>query len=173
MCVEFFCDYGSLGKGSKCFIFHGQGFQLVKNPPAMWETWVRSLGQEDPLEKGKTTHSSVLAWRSHGLYSPWRHKDLDTTECLSLPHSGLGRASHLLRPEGSAVAARAFSRQQACCLWRSDAVRGHQCEERKWLEMSTVTQRATHEAQVYFPDWPWTPIANSPWVFLWAVHPSR
>ena len=37
--------------------------QLVKNLPAMWETWVRSLGWEDPLEKGKATHSSVLAWR--------------------------------------------------------------------------------------------------------------
>ena len=37
--------------------------QLVKNPPAMWETWVRSLGWKDPLEKGKTTHSSILAWR--------------------------------------------------------------------------------------------------------------
>ena len=37
--------------------------QLVKNPPAMWETWVQSLGWEDPLEKGKTTHSSILAWR--------------------------------------------------------------------------------------------------------------
>ena len=37
--------------------------QLVKNPPAMWKTWVWSLGWEDPLEKGKTTHSSILAWR--------------------------------------------------------------------------------------------------------------
>ena len=37
--------------------------QLVKNLPAMWETWVRCLGWEDPLEKGKATHSSVLAWR--------------------------------------------------------------------------------------------------------------
>ena len=37
--------------------------QLVKNPPAMWETWVRFLGWEDPLEKGKATHPSVLAWR--------------------------------------------------------------------------------------------------------------
>ena len=37
--------------------------QLVMNPPAMWETWVRSLGWEDPLEKGKATHSSILAWR--------------------------------------------------------------------------------------------------------------
>ena len=37
--------------------------QLVKNPPVMWETWVRSLGQEDPLEKGKAAHSSTVAWR--------------------------------------------------------------------------------------------------------------
>ena len=37
--------------------------QLVKNPPAMQETWVWSLGWEDPLEKGKATHSSILAWR--------------------------------------------------------------------------------------------------------------
>ena len=37
--------------------------QLIKNLPAMWETWVRSLGWEDPLEKAKATHSSILAWR--------------------------------------------------------------------------------------------------------------
>ena len=37
--------------------------QLVKNPPAMQETWVQSLGWEDPLEKGTATHSSILAWR--------------------------------------------------------------------------------------------------------------
>ena len=36
--------------------------QLVKNPPAVGETWVQSLGWEDPLEKGKATHSSILAW---------------------------------------------------------------------------------------------------------------
>ena len=37
--------------------------QLVKNLPAMWETWVPSLGWEDPLEKGAATHSSIVAWR--------------------------------------------------------------------------------------------------------------
>ena len=37
--------------------------QLVKNPPGMRETWVQSLGWEDPLEKGKPTHSSILVWR--------------------------------------------------------------------------------------------------------------
>ena len=40
--------------------------QLVKNLPAMWETWVLSLGWEDPLEKGKATHSRISAWRM-----PW------------------------------------------------------------------------------------------------------
>ena len=49
--------------------------QLVKNPPAMWGTWVRFLIWEDPLEKGKATHSSALAWRSH---SPWGRKESDT-----------------------------------------------------------------------------------------------
>ena len=58
--------------------------QLVKYPPAMWETWVQSLGWEDHLEKGKATHSSVLDWRIQGLYSPWSRKESDTTERLSL-----------------------------------------------------------------------------------------
>ena len=37
--------------------------QMVKNPPAMEDTWVRSLGWEDPLEEGMAAHSSILAWR--------------------------------------------------------------------------------------------------------------
>ena len=37
--------------------------QLVKHLPSMWETWIRSLGWEDPLEKGMATHSSILAWK--------------------------------------------------------------------------------------------------------------
>ena len=45
--------------------------QLVKNPSAMWETWVQSLGWKDPLEKGKATHSSTLAWRI-----PWTVQSL-------------------------------------------------------------------------------------------------
>ena len=42
--------------------------QLVKNLPAMWETWVQSLGWEDPLEKGTATHSSILAWKISWMY---------------------------------------------------------------------------------------------------------
>ena len=41
----------------------GSMVRLIKNPPAMWETWVRSLGGEDPLGKGQATHSSIPAWR--------------------------------------------------------------------------------------------------------------
>ena len=60
--------------------------QLVENLPAMWETWVRSLGWEGLLQKGMATHSSILAWRIPWtvLYCPWGHKESDTTEKLSL-----------------------------------------------------------------------------------------
>ena len=45
------------------FVLLNIAAQLVKNPPAMWEIWVQSLSWEDHLEKGKATHSSILAWR--------------------------------------------------------------------------------------------------------------
>ena len=60
--------------------------QLVKNLPAVQETWVQSLGWKDPLEKGTATHSSILAWgiswaeQSGRLYCPWGRKESDTTE---------------------------------------------------------------------------------------------
>ena len=54
--------------------------QLVKNLPVMQKTWVGSLGWEDPLEKGKATHSSILPGEINGVYSPWGCKELDTTE---------------------------------------------------------------------------------------------
>ena len=44
--------------------------QLVRNPPAVWETWVPSLGEEDPLEEGMATHSSTLAWRIPWIKEP-------------------------------------------------------------------------------------------------------
>ena len=56
---------------------------MVKHPSATWETSVRSLGWEDPLEKGKATHSSILAWRIPWT-SPWVSKESDTTDRLSL-----------------------------------------------------------------------------------------
>ena len=58
--------------------------QMVKNLPAMWETRVPSLGREDPLEKGMSAPSSILAsihgQRSLVIYSPWGHKKANTTE---------------------------------------------------------------------------------------------
>ena len=57
---------------------------MVKNLPAMQETWVQSLGLEDPLEKGKATHSSILAWRIPWTVWSWGRKESDTTERLSL-----------------------------------------------------------------------------------------
>ena len=57
--------------------------QMVNNLPAMQETWVRSLGQEDPLEKGMATHFSILAWRN-----PW------TEEPDGLQSMGLQRVGH-------------------------------------------------------------------------------
>ena len=62
---------------------------MVKNLPAMQETQVRSLGQENPLEKGTTTHSKYsclrIPWTEASAgYSPWGHKELDMTEQLRL-----------------------------------------------------------------------------------------
>ena len=63
---------------------------VVKNPPVKQETWIQSLGWEDPLEKEMATHTSILAWekKSHGQrslagYSPWGCKESDTTEQLN------------------------------------------------------------------------------------------
>ena len=59
--------------------------QRVKRLPAMRETWVQSLGREDPLEKELATHSSILAWRSPWTEEPGRPrvcKESDTTERL-------------------------------------------------------------------------------------------
>ena len=62
---------------------------MVKNPPAMQETQVQSLGWEDPLKKGVATHSSILAWRIPWAKklvgcSPWGRKQSDTTEQVTL-----------------------------------------------------------------------------------------
>ena len=58
-----------------CAPFKSRGFlvvQSVKNPPAMWETWVQSLGWDDPLEKGMATHSRILAWRNPMDRGDWQ-----------------------------------------------------------------------------------------------------
>ena len=70
---------------------------MVKNLPAVQETWVQSLDWEDspigkiPLEENMATHSSILAWRTHGQrslvgYSPWGQKESDIAERLTVSH---------------------------------------------------------------------------------------
>ena len=71
--------------------------QMVKNLPTMRETWLRSLGWENPLEKGKAMYSSILltpGWPGefHGQYSPWGHKESDVT----LTFTFSGELSHFL-----------------------------------------------------------------------------
>ena len=75
---------------NKHSVFSGASLvsQTVKNPPAIPETRVQSLGWEDPLEEGMVTHSSNLAWRIPGQrrlvgYSPWGRKESDMTKQLS------------------------------------------------------------------------------------------
>ena len=58
--------------------------QVVKNPPAMWETWVQYLGWEDPLEKGTATHSSILAWRIPWTEEPGRLQSMGSQSWTQL-----------------------------------------------------------------------------------------
>ena len=77
---------------------------MVKNLPAMQETWVQSLGQEDPLEEGMATYSVFLPRKSHGErslagFSPWGRKDWDTAEQLTLSQGWMvGSGSTYSRP---------------------------------------------------------------------------
>ena len=63
--------------------------QLVKNLPAMQETWIQSLGWEDPMEKGMLPTPVFWPGEFHGLYSPWGRKESHTTEQLSLSMSSM------------------------------------------------------------------------------------
>ena len=58
--------------------------QIVKNLPTIWETWVRSLGQEDALEKGMVNHSSILAWRI-----PWTEESGELIYGVTKSRTGL------------------------------------------------------------------------------------
>ena len=61
--------------------------QLGNNPPAMWETWVRSLGWEEPWSRERLPTSVFWPGEVHGLYSLWGRKESDTTERLALIYS--------------------------------------------------------------------------------------
>ena len=74
---------GSVGKVSACNMGDLGSIPGLRRSPGE-ETWVLSLGWEDPLEKGTATHSIILAWRILCTYSPWGHKESNMTEQLSL-----------------------------------------------------------------------------------------
>ena len=82
--------------------------QTLKNPPAMQETWVQSMGWEDALEIGMATNSTPVFWpgefhgqRSLAGYSPWSHKELDITDGLT--HTHTHTHTHLFKDSFSSV----------------------------------------------------------------------
>ena len=87
--IQFSVDWGAMFPpcylpGSKLW-WTSLVAQPVKHLPTMWETWVQSLGWEDPLEKEMTTHSSTLAWKIPWMeklvgYGPWGRKESDMSE---------------------------------------------------------------------------------------------
>ena len=84
---------------------------MVEHLPAMQETWVLSLSQEDPLEKEMATHSSIIAWKipwmeEPGSYSPWGCQELDRTEQLTLSLSAffMVQLSHPYMTTGKTIA---------------------------------------------------------------------
>ena len=97
--------------------------QLVKNPPAMQETWVRNLGQEDPLEKGKATQLQFSGLEHSRLYSPWGRKEMETTERPSLTHS-IFKSSHAIHLNDFELASFDAVKAHECCLEELRLARG-------------------------------------------------
>ena len=84
-------------RGNKGTITESSVAQLVKNPPAMWETCVGSLGCEDPLERERLPTPVFWPGEFHGLYGPWGRKESDMTEQLS---QRVGSPGHYGKPRG-------------------------------------------------------------------------
>ena len=106
--------------------------QLVKNPSAMQETWVRFLAWKDSLEKGKTTHSSILTGEFHGLYSLWGQRESDTTERVSLSLSDPLRSARIISSS---------PRAERCLLYKN-TVKSHEVTQfflgkYRWTLLST------------------------------------
>ena len=93
--------------------------QMVKNPPAIQETWVRSLGQEDPLEQGKATHSSIWAWRI-----PWTAESMESQrvrhDWVTLTHSYKGMSDQFTQQYGwltyILLSGNSQSQEAMCCM---------------------------------------------------------
>ena len=115
---EFACNAGDPGSilGSGRSTGEGIGYplqyswaslvaKLVKNLPVMWESWVRSLAWEDALEKGKATHSSIMAWRIPWTTQSRGRREWDTTERLSLSLQRATSNKPTTLPKGASLVA--------------------------------------------------------------------
>ena len=103
LCDSPFSTYNGHDRNSSCLIRDSLAAQMLKNLPAMWETWVWALGWEDLLEKGMAIHSSILAWRILWTEEPGERQSMvsqrsDMTEQLILSFSlGLGNIYRMFR----------------------------------------------------------------------------
>ena len=135
----------------------------VKNLPVMQETQVQFLGQEDPLGKGMTTQSRVLAWRTHGQrslvgYSPWGHKKLDKTERLSTINAyscilSCSFVSSSLQPHGQPTS--------LLCRWDSPGKNTQVMNLLDYLHLTPSREKTKCVSDLFtFPNW------SSFWLYL-------
>ena len=158
---------------SLCYLGASLVAQLVKNLPAMQETWVWSLGWEDPMEKGMTTHSSSLAWRipwTEEPGSPWGCKELDVTEWLKQQWKcGGGGGQVLLQSKPAShhqsltwVLLPQLSRDW---LWAFSSPKAHGGPDSQWPLTFTLKRGPVYSAQ--------GPIMGSLgvwWEICWRLH---
>ena len=117
--------------------------QVVKNLPAMWETWVWSLNWEEPLEEGMAPHSRILAWRSHMDRGAWWAAELDVTETLSTRDQVVAAVKNAAFP--LLLVATAISRAS----WKGNNTEGKQNEQelsKEW-KMWKLHLRSVKEAK--------------------------
>ena len=125
--------------------------QLVKNLPAMQEIWVQFLGWEDPLEKGKATHFTILAWRIP--WTGWGCKESDTTERLSLSRFREAKCSQLWWPRWE--------------IWAQLCPMPEQCPSLHWLPHLLPQPLSLELLSWWFPCvGPWTERSHE------ITHPS-
>ena len=113
--------------------------QMVKNLPVMWETQVRSLGQEDPLEKGQAIHSSIFAWRI-----PWTKKtgSLQSMKSQNVRHDWETNTFkvHLHSKGSSRDAIKAPGIQRELTMYSYTRLQQCQKKKGKWLSKTIVTK---------------------------------
>ena len=132
--------------------------QLVKNLPAVQETWVQPLGWEDPLEKGKAAHSVFWPGEFHGLASPWGRKESDTTKQLSQKtrKDGVSRISVLRQKGGWWLEDRVFVRR-LCREERFEYVSRHHQRDKAAGERGEPLQRGAQKTPRAAPGQTWGP----------------